>query len=117
MPGLLQTETYMRTVFDSARDPFTGKRLENEVAVRLQTVQVIPQNVGPHSGLYSNFIIVDFEDPEEPGLVYLEYGFGSMQLEKPRDIRAGRLLFDHFTDLGLDEQDSISLIREVAAER
>jgi transcriptional regulator with XRE-family HTH domain len=36
IPGLLQTEEYMRGSFASARVPLTGKALENEVAVRLR---------------------------------------------------------------------------------
>ncbi|MFJ7210640.1 helix-turn-helix domain-containing protein [Amycolatopsis sp. NPDC098790] len=36
IPGLLQTEAWMRAAFAGARDPLTGRRLENAVAVRLR---------------------------------------------------------------------------------
>ncbi|MFD9892218.1 DUF5753 domain-containing protein [Amycolatopsis sp. NPDC059027] len=36
IPGLLQTEAYMREVFAGGRRPLKGKKLENEVAVRLR---------------------------------------------------------------------------------
>ncbi|SFB00046.1 Helix-turn-helix domain-containing protein [Amycolatopsis marina] len=36
IPGLLQTETYMRGSFVGARLPLPGEKLENEVAVRLR---------------------------------------------------------------------------------
>jgi transcriptional regulator with XRE-family HTH domain len=36
IPGLLQTEEYMRGSFASARVPLTGKALDNEVAVRIR---------------------------------------------------------------------------------
>lgn len=36
VPGLLQTEAGMRAAFAGARDPLSGRRLENEIAVRLR---------------------------------------------------------------------------------
>ncbi|WP_246257581.1 helix-turn-helix domain-containing protein [Amycolatopsis anabasis] len=36
IPGLLQTEEYMRANFAGARKPIRGKKLENELAVRLR---------------------------------------------------------------------------------
>lgn len=36
VPGLFQTEVYMRDAFTSARQPLEGRQLENEVAVRLR---------------------------------------------------------------------------------
>lgn len=36
VPGLLQTEAYIRDTFAAARVPFEGRQLENEVAVRLR---------------------------------------------------------------------------------
>jgi hypothetical protein len=154
IPGLLQTEDYMRAAFAGARVPLEGDRLEIEVAVRLRrqrrlvedprfrlhaivdetalrrctcdrgqlarlievaampniTLQVIPRGIGSHDGLYSNFIVVSFPDPAEPDLAYVEYGFGSVQIEKEKEVRAATLLFDHLADLALDEHDSIALI-------
>ncbi|GAB3505645.1 DUF5753 domain-containing protein [Amycolatopsis cihanbeyliensis] len=157
VPGILQTETYMRNTFASAKKPLKGEKLENEVAVRLRrqrrltedpvltvhavidetalhrpicdreqleriiersalpnvTVQVIPHASGPHGGLYSNFIVVSFPDREEPDLMYLDYGFGAVQIEKGNEVSAARLMFDHLADLALDEQDSIALVRRL----
>ncbi|WP_020668983.1 helix-turn-helix domain-containing protein [Amycolatopsis nigrescens] len=160
VPGLLQTEEYMREAFAGARAPLVGGRLESEVAVRLRrqnrlanepplrlhsimdeavlrrpmcttgqlqhilsavarpnvTVQVIPRDHGAHDGLDSSFIVVGFAGREEPDLAYLEYGFGSVQIEKDKEVRAANLLFDHLADLALDEQDSVALIERVIAE-
>jgi hypothetical protein len=73
-------------------------------------VQVIPQDVGSHDGLYSNFIVVSFPEPAEVDLAYVEYGFGSMQIEKEQEVRAVTLLFEHLAEVALDEQDSLALI-------
>jgi transcriptional regulator with XRE-family HTH domain len=154
IPGLLQTEAYMRATFDAGRQSFVGERLEQEVAVRLRrkqrlfdesplivhaiidetvlrrepcdreqrehivelaalpnvTVQVIPYGIGSHDGLYSNFIVVAFPDPAESDLAYVEYGFGSMQIEKEQEVRSAKLLFEHLAEVALDEQDSLALI-------
>ncbi|MFD9888609.1 helix-turn-helix domain-containing protein [Amycolatopsis sp. NPDC059027] len=160
VPGLLQSETYMRTTFSSARDPFKGERLEREVAVRLRrqrrlveepvltlhaiideaalrrdacdrsqllkllqlaelptvTMQVLPEAAGSHDGLCGNFLLAGFPDPAEPDLAYVEYGFGSLQVENENEVYAARLLFDHLADLALDEQDSCTLIKRMIAE-
>ncbi|MCU1687211.1 MAG: family transcriptional regulator [Amycolatopsis sp.] len=154
VPGLLQTEAYMRATFDAARQSLSAERLENQIAVRLRrkqrlfeerplivhaiidetvlhretcdrqqrehivelaslpnlAVQVIPQDVGSHDGLYSNFIVVSFPEPAEVDLAYVEYGFGSMQIEKEQEVRAATLLFEHLAEVALDEQDSLALI-------
>ncbi|MEC3982178.1 helix-turn-helix domain-containing protein [Amycolatopsis sp. H20-H5] len=80
------------------------------------TVQVIPEEVRAHSGLYSNFTVVGFPDPAEQDLAYVEYGFGAVQIEKAEEVRAARLMFDHLSGLALDEQGSVALIERVVAE-
>lgn len=157
VPGLLQTEGYMREAFASAREPLEGDHLENQVAVRLRrqrrlteeplltlhgvvdetalrrpacdqaqldqifrlaslpnvTVQVIPHDAGVHSGLYSNFFVVSFPRAVEADLAYIEYGFGSLQIEKDSEVGAARLMFEHLADLALDEVDSVALVSRV----
>lgn len=157
VPGLLQTESYMRATFAGARDPFEGDELEKQIEVRqrrqrrlfeepvLQVhaivdegalrrepcdreqlrhllgmsrranvrLQVIPLSSGSHDGLYSNFIVTGFPDPAESDLAYVEYCFGSLQIEKEAEVRAARLLFGHLADLALDEEDSRTLIAEL----
>ncbi|OZM70035.1 transcriptional regulator [Amycolatopsis antarctica] len=158
VPGLLQTETYIRNSFATARVPLRGERLENQIAVRLRrqlrlteeprltvhalidesvlrrpicdpgqlraiaqraalpnvTVRVLPNDATAHGGLYSNFIVVNFPDAAEPGLAYVEYGFGSVEIEQEQEVRAARLLFDHLTDLALSERDSLALVEQLA---
>lgn len=160
VPGLLQTEAYMRANFAATRKPKQRRELENEVAVRLRRqrrlvenptlslhavvdesvlrrpmcdirqlgqimelstlpnlrFQVVPQDLGCHDGLTGNFIVVSFPGKEEPDLAYVEYGFGSLQVEKEPEVRAARLLFDHLSDRALNEQESLELIERVAAE-
>jgi transcriptional regulator with XRE-family HTH domain len=156
VPGLMQTEAYMRETFAAARE-FEGRDLEAQVQVRLHrqlrlteepvlelhaivdesalrrdpcdraqllrlldvsdlpnvTFQVIPQAVGSHDGLYSNFIVAGFPERSEPDLAYLEYGFGSLQIEKEAEVRGASLMFEHLADLALDDGDSRALIERM----
>jgi transcriptional regulator with XRE-family HTH domain len=158
VPGLLQTEAYMRETFASAH-AFEGTDVEAQVQVRLHrqlrlteqpllelhaivdetalrrdpcdrdqlrrlldlselpnvTFQVIPRAVGSHDGLYSNFIVAGFAERAEPDLAYLEYGFGSLQIEKEAEVRAAKLMFGHLADLASDEDDSRALIERMIA--
>ena len=160
VPGLLQTEEYMRAIFAATRTPLQGKALENEVAVRLRRqrrlvenptlslhavvdesvlrrpmcdirqlgqimelstlpnlrFQVVPQDLGCHDGLTGNFVVLSFPGKEEADLAYVEYGFGALQVEKDHEVRAAKLLFDHLSGRALNEQDSLALIKRVAAE-
>ncbi|WP_254897046.1 Scr1 family TA system antitoxin-like transcriptional regulator [Amycolatopsis sp. Hca4] len=71
---------------------------------------MIPRSIGSHDGLYSNFIIAGFPERAEPDLAYVEYGFGSLQIEKEAEVRAASLMFEHLADLALDDNDSRALI-------
>ncbi|WP_244885489.1 helix-turn-helix domain-containing protein [Amycolatopsis vancoresmycina] len=161
IPGLLQTEPYMRATFAGTRDPFDGRKLEIEVQVRLRRqrrlveppelelhavidesvirrapcdaaqlrhlleagqlpnvhLQVLPQAVGSHDGLYGNFLIASFPDPSEPDLAYVSYGFGALQVEKDAEVRAAGLMFDNLARLALDQADSRTFIAKILAER
>ncbi len=160
VPGLLQTEAYMRATFAGARDPFDGRKLEIEVQVRLRRqlrlvespklelhavidesvirrppcdvaqlrhlleagelpnvhLQVLPQSVGSHEGMYSNFIIASFPDRAEPDLAYVHYGFGALQVEKEPEVRAANLMFAHLACLALDREASCRFIAKILAE-
>ncbi|GAA1967257.1 helix-turn-helix transcriptional regulator [Amycolatopsis minnesotensis] len=159
VPGLLQTEKYMRATYAAARHPWRGKRLETEVEVRLRrtkrlhadpvldlhavleesvvrrptcdraqlehilstavlpnvTLQVLPQAVGSHDGLYSSFLVVDFPEADEASIAYLEYGFGTLEMEREEQVRLARLTFEHLAGLALDEARSVELIKQVIA--
>ena len=161
VPGLLQSESYMRATFAGTRDPLDETRLDNQVKVRLQrqrrlreepplrlhaivdetalrrricdrqqlallldaaelpnvVLQVIAESAGSHDGLCSNFTLAKFSDPAEPDLAYIEYGFGSLQIEKEAEVSAARLMFAHLADRALDGQDSVKLIRRLIGEK
>jgi hypothetical protein len=77
---------------------------------------VLPANLSAHDGLNSSFSIVDFPDPEEAGLVYLESCFGSVHLEQKGEVDAARDLFRYLTRLALGEDESVELIKRIAVD-
>jgi transcriptional regulator with XRE-family HTH domain len=80
------------------------------------TLQVIPVDIGMHAGRAGSFTILGYPSMGEPDIAYVEHGFGSLQVEKAEEVKLATLAFRHLADLALDEQDSIALIKQVAAE-
>lgn len=166
VPGLLQTEAYMRELFRSGGRSRDQRELDSAVAIRsirqqrltdedrplhltavldevalhravggpvvmreqlrhlvemstLPTVQlqVIPLGVGAHHALDGSFIVLDFPDPEDPELLYVEYPTGSLHIEDLRKVRDAKLVFDQLLTDALNPADSVALIERAATER
>jgi len=78
------------------------------------TLQVVPFAVGAHAGMYGAFVVVDFPDPVDPDLVYLESMAGGLFLEHEADIRRYRSMFEYLQATALSPEDSARLIGEAA---
>ena len=57
---------------------------------------MLPFSVGAHAAMAGAFRILDFDDPDDPDVVYLESHVGALYLEEqhevdgvPPDLRAG----------------------------
>ncbi len=58
------------------------------------TIQVVPYCAGAHAGTTGPFVILDFEEPTDPGMVYVETPAGDIYLEEPSDVNRYTLAFD-----------------------
>jgi transcriptional regulator with XRE-family HTH domain len=56
-------------------------------------IRVLPFSVGAHAGTAGAFRIMDFDDPEDPDVVYLETHVAAMYLEEPAEVTEYRRLF------------------------
>jgi transcriptional regulator with XRE-family HTH domain len=56
-------------------------------------IRVLPWTVGAHAGLNGPFTIMDFNDPDDPSLVYLEFRMGARYLEQDRQVAEYRNIF------------------------
>jgi transcriptional regulator with XRE-family HTH domain len=56
-------------------------------------IRVLPFSVGAHAAMAGAFRIMDFDDPEDPDVVYLETHVGAMYLEEPDEVEEYRRIF------------------------
>jgi transcriptional regulator with XRE-family HTH domain len=80
------------------------------------TLQVLPFTTAAHVQPISPFTILEFPDPADPTVVYLEHLTGSLFLESEEDIGRHTVVFDHLRAEALGTAPSIDLIARVATE-
>lgn len=56
-------------------------------------IRVLPFTVGAHAAMAGAFRILDFDDPEDPDVVYLESHVGALYLEEPHEVEEYRRIF------------------------
>ncbi|SCE97606.1 helix-turn-helix domain-containing protein [Micromonospora chokoriensis] len=79
------------------------------------TLQVIPFTSGAHAGMPGSFVVMDFPDPADPALVYVDSMAGDLFLEREADVRRYTSTYEHLRATALDPTSSIKLIQEYAA--
>ncbi|MFF4414902.1 DUF5753 domain-containing protein [Streptosporangium sp. NPDC001559] len=79
------------------------------------TIQVLPYAIGAHAAMLGSFAILAFSEGAGE-VAYLEYMTGSLYLEKPEELRAYTLTYDHLRASALDPRDSIDVIAKLAKE-
>ncbi len=76
------------------------RQLDSEHTVE---IRVLPFSVGAHAAMEGAFRILDFDDPDDPDIVYLEAPVGGRYLQKPREYAVYQRIWH------LIHQQSISL--------
>src|SRR5208282_5371282 len=74
------------------------------------TIQVVPYRAGAHAGTTGPFVILDFEEPTDPAMVYVETLAGDIYLEERSDVNRYTLAFDRLRAASLHPDDSVQLI-------
>lgn len=77
------------------------------------TVQVIPFEVGPHPGLNSTFIVLDFDNPALSSVVFVEGLIGNLYLERAADLSRYKKAFDALTRVALGPADSMRFMASI----
>lgn len=57
-------------------------------------VRVLPFSAGAHPAMTGAFRILDFDDPDDPDVVYLESHVGALYLEEPSELLEYRRIFE-----------------------
>lgn len=78
------------------------------------TIQVLPFMAGEHGSMGSAFSILTFQEPTDPGVVYIETRAGSLYLEDQEE-REYTALFNHLVAQALSHRDSATMLRVTAA--
>jgi transcriptional regulator with XRE-family HTH domain len=74
------------------------------------TLQILPLRAAAHVQSVSPFTMLEFADPADPTVVYLEHLTGSLILEDVAQVRSYRALFDHLRAEALGPGPSADLI-------
>jgi transcriptional regulator with XRE-family HTH domain len=87
----------------------------NEIAAqRNVTLQVLPFSTAAHVQPISPFTILEFADPADPTVVYLEHLTGSLLLENEEEVARYTVVFDHLRAEALGTAQSADLIAQLA---
>jgi transcriptional regulator with XRE-family HTH domain len=92
------------------------RRLGELTALPNVTVQVLPFSVGAHASMGTSFFLLQFPEPGDDAIVYLEDHTSSQYLETPADIERYTLVLDHLRASALSPERSAEFIARVAAE-
>ena len=75
-------------------------------------LQVVPYRAGAHAGTTGPFVILEFLEPTDPAVVYVETLAGDIYLEERADVDRYILAFDRLLAAALHPDDSVRLIEQ-----
>jgi transcriptional regulator with XRE-family HTH domain len=78
------------------------------------TLQVLPLRAAAHAQPVSAFTLLEFADPADPTVVYLEYLTGSHLVEEEDEVQRYRAMFGHLRAAALGPGPSADLIARTA---
>ncbi|MBA9002848.1 helix-turn-helix domain-containing protein [Thermomonospora cellulosilytica] len=77
------------------------------------TVQVIPFSVGMHPGLACGFALLDYADPDESSIAYVEMGGNALYLERAEDLKSHSLRFQHLQAAALSKDATTAFLKRL----
>lgn len=92
------------------------ERLLQETKRKNVILQILPFEAGAHPGMAGSFTILDFPDPADPELVYVEGLAVDALIEGHPEVRRFGVIFDQLRAMALSPRDSAAMIA-AAAER
>ena len=78
------------------------------------TINVLPASVAAHPGLLGQFLIMEFAD--DPTVVHVEAKTTGLFLDDEDKVALYKLTAEKLTDLALDEERSLSLLKSMATD-
>jgi len=77
------------------------------------TIEIIPFSAGLHAGMKGSFEIIEFADPSDRDIVYVETPRADIFSDDPDDTSTYREAFDRLGKASLGPQDSMARIAEI----
>ncbi|AHH20314.1 helix-turn-helix domain-containing protein [Nocardia nova] len=89
-------------------------RLTDETDKRDVILQILPFGAGAHPAMVGSFVVLDFPDPADPEIVYVEGIAGDDIVEGHNEIRRFGVMFDQLRAMALSPRDSAEMITTIA---
>ncbi|WP_460999433.1 helix-turn-helix domain-containing protein [Streptomonospora sediminis] len=80
-------------------------------------IQVLPLDVGLHPGTSGAFTLLDFPNPIDPSIVYLEHRTDGLYLEEPPEVETYRDSWDDIRVMALHPEASVARMVELLETR
>ncbi|MGE5290247.1 MAG: helix-turn-helix domain-containing protein [Micromonosporaceae bacterium] len=80
------------------------------------TIKVLPFAAGGHAGLEGSFVVLEFPDPRDPDVVYVEGAMGDLYMESVAEVSRYTLSFERIDALTLGTSDTAAMIATAAKE-
>jgi len=91
------------------------RRLADLAARPDLSLQILPLRTAAHAQPAGPFTLLEFADPADPTVVYLEHLTGSLLLDEDEEVQRYRAMFDHLRAAALGPGPSADLIARTAA--
>lgn len=112
---LIVDECVLHRVYgDTAVMPGQLARLAEMAGLPNVSLQVLPSN--SRAGAVGSFTVLEFPDPADPPVVYIENEIGALYMEKPEQVRQYSRLWDHLRAAALSPEASVSHIAHLLKE-
>ena len=80
------------------------------------TVEIVPFSAGLHPGMRGPFEIIEFVDPLDKDIVFVETPRGDIISDDPKETKSYRDAFDRLEKASLGPRDSLALLARIAEE-
>ena len=80
------------------------------------TIEIIPFSAGLHAGMKGPFEIIEFTDPSDSDIVFMESPRGDIISDDPEEILKYREAFEGLVKASLGPRDSLTLVATIADE-
>jgi hypothetical protein len=78
------------------------------------TIQVLPFNAGVHPSMVGPFTVMTFTDPDDLGVVNIEYATGAVFLEEPAELRVYEEVWNALQADALSADDSQAFLKSTS---